>query len=664
MASVTTAPYGSWKSPISSQMVSESSVAFQEIRLDGDRVHTGTFYWSELRYEEGGRYVICSQKAGEDACKEWTPKDFNARTRVHEYGGGAFFVHGGHVYFSNFSDQRMYLQKTPDDAPEPITPNDCGWRYADGQYHATKGLIYCIREDHSLVEKKEAKEPKNTVVCINPNTQEQNVLAEGCDFYSGARVSPDGKKIAWIQWNHPNMPWDNTSLRVADLNEKGDGVVEGSEKEIAGGCSLIQPSWTPYGELLYISDKTNWWNLYHLTTTGNHDNLLPRDAETGSPHWVFGHPNYAVDQGGSGKIVTVTKGELGVVNMLTREYHKIDTCYTSHSKLALSQDGHTLYCDAGSPTQFSCIVKINTENGEVTVIKKSKESSLDTGYFSIPTEISWDTSDGGKSYGYFYPPQNKDFNAPEGTLPPLLVKAHGGPTGQTMNVLNLKNQYFTSRGMAILDVNYRGSTGYGTEYRNMLKGKWGIYDMDDCCSGAESLANPKDGSEPKVNKDMLCIDGGSAGGYTTLACLTFRKVFKAGASHYGIGDLGALARDTHKFESRYLDLLICPYEGDGIKVYEERSPINHVEKLNCAMALFQGDEDKAIPPNQAEEMYEAVKKKGHPTMYILFKGEQHGFRKAENIQKALDGEFYFFAKVFGYTPADTHISFEIENLKE
>lgn len=658
--SVITSPYGSWKSPISSKLVSESSVSFQEVHVDSHPDQKDTVYWTELRYDEGGRYVVCSHKVGQEGFQTWTPKNFNARTKVHEYGGGASCIYNGTLYFSNFADQVMYSQSAPEEKPKMVTKDGTGYRYADGQYSSKTGRIFCVREDHSGVEKGETKEAVNTVVSINVGTGDQNVLASGADFYSCPRVSPDGKRIAWVQWYHPNMPWDTTELWVADLNDVGDAVVSGSAKKVAGGdnTSVIQPSWTCDNELLYIGDQTDWWNLYHVTKSGDHVNLLPRAKECGGPQWIFAKTPYMVDPRGNGDIITVYGSELGVYNLNTKSYRAVDTGYDSHSFVNIGQNG-LVYCVAGSPTKFNCVVQINPENGQVKVLRQSKKTTLDTGYFSIAEEITWKTTEGQVSHGYFYPPKNKDFKAPGGTFPPLLVKNHGGPTSQTSSTLDLKIQYFTSRGMAVLDVNYRGSTGYGKQYRHSLRRKWGVYDLDDSCTGAQHLADTG-----RVDRNQLCIDGGSAGGYTTLAALTFRDVFKAGSSHYGIGDLEALVADTHKFESRYLDTMIGPYVTDEDKaVYKERSPIHYVDRLDCALALFQGDEDKIVPPNQAEMMYEAVKKKGLPTAYVLFKGEQHGFRKAENIQTALDGEFYFFSKVFGYEPADKHIDIPIDNLK-
>ncbi|KAL4238231.1 Esterase lipase thioesterase active site [Mactra antiquata] len=657
--SVKTTPYGSWSSPITSKLVSEKSVTFQEVHVDSHPDYKDTVFWTELRYDEEGRYAVCSHTAGTKGFQLWTPRDYNARTRVHEYGGGASLVYNGTLYFSNFKDQNMYKQSSTSAVPSMVTQPNCGYRYADGYYSPKNGLIYCIREDHSLVEKGEAKEPVNTVVVINPNTGEQKILASGCDFYSCPRVSPDGTKIVWVQWNHPNMPWDTTTLWTADLNESGDRVVSGSEKESAGGVnnSIIQPSWTCDNELLYISDTTDWWNLYHVTESGEHVNLLPRDAECGGPQWFFADTPYMVDPRGNGDIVMVTGSEFGVYNLNTKKYRKIKTGYSSHTYLNVGQNGMA-YCVAGSPTKFSCVIQVNIENGQVQVLRESKCTDIDEGNFSIAKEISWPTSEGDTSRGYFYAPKNVKYNAPAGTLPPLLVKIHGGPTAQASSTLSLNMQYFTSRGMAVLDVNYRGSTGYGKKYRHRLNGKWGVFDLADACAGAQYLAD-----QGEVDKNMLCIDGGSAGGYTTLSCLTFRDTFKAGTSNYGICDLTALLVDTHKFESRYLDTIVGPYKTVADKkVYYDRSPIHFVDKLKCALALFQGAEDKIVPPDQAEKMHKAVKEKGLPTMYVLFKGEQHGFRKSENIETALDGEYYFFSRIFNYKAADNDCHIPIENL--
>lgn len=650
-------PYGSWKSPISSSLVTTSGVGLSEVRVDTSTDRTDEVYWTEIRFEEKGRSVICStnKNTPDESLQEWTPAGFSARTTVHEYGGGDFFVYNGEVYFSNFDDQVLYRQSSPSAKPEPVTDTTKKWRYADGVFCPKTKHIYCVREDHDAVDGEKVKEAINTLVAINPDTKEQTVLVSGADFYSHPRVSPDGRQICWFQWYHPNMPWDSTEVWVADLSERGDSLK--NLKKVSGEQeSSIEPGWTSDNQLLYVSDKTEWWNLYLAASADKPINLHEANSELAGPQWQFGKTAYVADPSGSSRILLAQNYELGVVDVETRQYTRLDTGFLYNRCLALTASGDAYFIGSGEAT-FPCVVRMNINSREKAVLKESTKNPVDSGYISMPSFISWPTTEGEESHGIFYPPQNKDFDAPEGDLPPLLVRAHGGPTGHYFASIDLKLQYFTSRGFAVLLVNYRGSTGHGRTYRHRLREKWGVYDMDDCCSGVEYLVKEK-----KVDGEKVCIDGGSAGGYTTLACLTFRDIFKAGASHYGIGDLEALTQDTHKFESRYLDTLLCPVSKDGGKILHERSPIHHTHKLNCPIAFFQGDEDKIVPPNQAEMMYKAVEEKGLPTLYVLFEGEQHGFRKAENIQAALDGEFYFFGRVLGFEPADKSIKYKIVNL--
>lgn len=655
----TTSPYGSWKSPISSKLVTQSGVGFVDLKVDCNPEYADTVYWTELRYEEQGRYVICSYDTSKKAKQEWTPKDFSARTTVHEYGGGAFFVYNGAVYFSNFKDQMLYIQHSPADTPEPIVAEAKKWRFADGIVSAKTGLIYCVRENHDMA-KEGAKEAKNDIVAINPATKEVFVLAEGKDFYSHPRVSPDGKRICWFEWNHPNMPWDDTEVWVADLDADGSGIEDGTRRKVAGGQqeSAIKPGWTPHNELLYVSDKNNWWNLYYVCGD-NHVNLHDVDSEISGPQWQFGMTAYFPDPAGSTKILTAQECELGMMDTANPgAYVKFDTGFRYNKCIAFSKTGDAFFIGSDY-ARFPCIVRFNPETKEVEVIAESKTIKIDGGYLSKePQFIQWKTANDAISHGIFFPPANKDFQAPDGTKPPLLVQAHGGPTSHYLADINLDLQYFTSRGFAVLLVNYRGSTGHGRVYRHLLQKNWGVCDVEDCCSGVHHLAR-----EGLIDPEMACIDGRSAGGYTTLACLAFKDTFKAGASHYGIGNLEALMSDTHKFESRYLDGLLLPItDPKSTALLKERSPINHTDKLSCPIALFQGDEDKVVPPNQAEMMHKALLEKKLPCMLVMFKGEQHGFRMAENIQKALDGEFYFFGRVLGFKPADDITGFKIDNL--
>ncbi|CAL1527802.1 unnamed protein product [Lymnaea stagnalis] len=654
------ARYGTWKSPISSKMTTESGVDLLVLNVDGDPNFSDTVYWNEIHFDEKGRYVICSSnKPGEKT--QWTPSDLNARSTVHEYGGGDFFVYQGVVYFSNFQDQALYRQTSPAAAPEAVTDVTKKYRYADGQWSPKKSLIYIVREDHDVV-KAGAKEAQNTIVAINPDSKEQFVLVSGADFHSSPKVSPDGKKIVWVQWFHPNMPWDSTEIWVAELSPSGTEIVKGSAQKVVGGkdatgqdLSVMQPSWTANNELLYIGDQTDWWNLYQRAEIGD-INLHETNAEIGGPQRQFGKASYALEPNGGSRIVTSFKGDLGILDTRNKSYRKIETGLSVHDKFGWTADGF-IYCIAYSASKFPQLIRLNISTEQVEVIRLSASPQVDSAYFSIPEKISWPTTNNETSHGLYYPPVNKDYKAPEGELPPLLVRAHGGPTSAYSVSLDLKLQYFTSRGFAVLCVDYRGSTGYGKKYRHRLRGQWGVLDIDDCSTGAKHLV-----ASGKVDPNQICIDGRSAGGYTTLACLTFTDTFNVGVSHFGISDLEVLMADTHKFESRYLETLIAPYDENGRKIYRERSPINHVDKLSTPMGFFQGDEDKVVPPNQAKMLYDVVKNKGLPAMFVLFKGEQHGFRQAENIQASLDGEFYFFGKVLGFEPADKGIEFPVDNL--
>ncbi|NJO43077.1 MAG: S9 family peptidase [Cyanobacteria bacterium CRU_2_1] len=639
------APYGSWKSPITSDLIVAGSIRLGEIRLEGEDI-----YWSEGRPIEAGRIVVMRRTPDGKAIDITPAAPFNARTRVHEYGGGAYQVANGVIYFSNFSDQRLYRQ-SPGELPEPITP-PLDVRYADAVIDQPHHRLICIREDHTAGN----HEPANTIVSLSITTSEdggQN-LVSGSDFYASPRLSPDGSKLAWLSWNHPNMPWDGTELWVAEL--KQDGTL-GEAEQIAGSQteSIFQPEWSPDGVLYFVSDRTNWWNLYRW----HNDQIEPlykKVAEFGLPQWVFGMTTYGFESAESLICTYVEAGiqHLARLNTRTLELTDIETPYSHISGLRVAS-GYAAFI-GGSVTQPSAIVRLDLGPGHIEELRRSSEIQVDADYLSAPEVIEFPTENGLTAYGFYYPPNNRDYTAPAGDRPPLLVKSHGGPTSATSATFNPGIQYWTSRGIAVFDVNYGGSTGYGREYRERLKDKWGIVDVEDCINGATYLAD-----RGWVDGDRLCIDGGSAGGYTTLAALTFRDVFKAGASYYGVSDLEALVRDTHKFESHYLDGLIGKYPEEK-QIYLERSPIHHVDRLSCPVIFFQGDEDKIVLPNQAEMMVDVLKAKGLPVAYVLFQGEQHGFRKAENIKRTLDGEFYFYSKVFGFELADAIEPVAIENL--
>ena len=449
------------------------------------------------------------------------------------------------------------------------------------------------------------------------------------------------------------MPWDGTELWVGDLTAVG---LENVQK-IAGGVSesIVQPEWSPDGRLYFISDRSNWWNLYRLTPGSGIESLCPQTAEFGFPHWIFGQSSYGFDA--DRLICTYSQAGVSYLASLdtrTQQLEPIEIPYTEIGGIHVAA-GRVVF-GAGSATAPGAIVQLDLATGQTEVLRRSSELRVDPGYLSQPQSIAFPTENGLTAYGFFYPPQNKDCTAPESERPPLVVKSHGGPTAATSTAFNLKIQYWTSRGFAVLDVNYGGSTGYGREYRERLRGQWGIVDVDDCANGAKYLAE-----RGEVDGDRLVINGGSAGGYTTLCALTFRDTFKAGASYYGVSDLEALATDTHKFESRYLDSLIGPYP-ERRDLYVARSPIHATDRLSCPVIFFQGDEDKIVPPNQAERMVNALRAKQLPVAYVLYAGEQHGFRKAENIKRTLDGEFYFYAKVFGFAMADVVEPVAIDNL--
>lgn len=635
-------PYGSWRSPIKSDEIASGVITFSQISLDGKDI-----YWEEMRPFEGGRLVIV-QRSPEGLIKDITPSPFNARTRVHEYGGGAFTVLNGVVYFSNFVDQRLYRQE-PGANPIPLTPAG-DMRYADGIIDCNRHQMICVCEDHTM----KGREAVNTIISVGLGGNGIKVLVSGNDFYSSPRLSPDGSRLAWLTWNHPNMPWDGTELWVGDLDDVGNinnaHRVAGDKDE-----SIVQPEWSPDGVLHFISDRTGWWNLYRWRA-GCVEPLFEMDAEFARPQWTFGNSSYAFESA-SRIICTYTKKgiwQLADLDTATGVLGMIEIPYTDISSVRVIQNCAVFI--AGSPVEPYSIVQLDLTSRKIDVLRRSLTLQIDSSYLSMPKAIEYPTDDGMMAYAFFYTPKNRDFIAPANEHPPLIVIVHGGPTSATSTTLNLAVQYWTSRGIAVLDVNYRGSAGYGRMYRQSLKGKWGISDVYDCVNGATYLVEHGD-----VDGNRLAIRGGSAGGFTTLSALTFHNIFKAGASYYGISDLELLTKETHKFESRYTDQLIGPYPARR-DIYWERSPIHFVSRLTSPVIFFQGREDKIVPPNQAEIMFAALKAKGVPTAIIMFEGEQHGFRKQENIKRALEGELYFYSRVFKFEIVDPVEPVLIENL--
>jgi dipeptidyl aminopeptidase/acylaminoacyl peptidase len=553
------------------------------------------------------------------------------------------------VYFSHFADQRLY-RHTPDTTPQPLTPAG-DWRYADGVIDRRRGRLICVREDHIVA----GREAVNTLVSIDlKDGKDTRVLVCGNDFYASPRLSPDGSRLAWLTWNHPNMPWDGSELWVGEL--QADGSL-GRLEQVAGGReeSIFQPEWSPDGTLHFVSDRTGWWNLYRWRNR-QVEPLCEKAAEFGRPQWVFGLSTYAFVSATHLICAYTERGtwQLARLDTETRTLEPIITPYTEIWDVHATS-GRVVF-GAGSPTEAASVVQLDLSTGQLEALRRSTTIAIDAGYLSVPRAVEFPTEHDLAAHALFYPPRNRDYRALPSERPPLLVKSHGGPTSAATTTLNFGIQYWTSRGIAVLDVNYGGSTGYGRAYRRRLNGQWGIVDVADCVNGARYLVE-----RGEVDGKQLAITGGSAGGYTTLCALTFRDLFRAGASYYGISDLEALAKDTHKFESRYEESLVGPYP-ERRDLYRARSPIHFTDRLSCPLILFQGLEDKVVPPNQAESMVSALRAKGLPVAYIPFAGEQHGFRRAENIKRALESELYFYSRVFGFSLADSLEPISIENL--
>jgi len=635
--------YGSWISPITSDLIVSETVRLGQVVLDDEST-----YWTEGRPQEGGRNVIvCCTADGK--INDVTPEPFNVRSRIHEYGGGAFAVVDKTVYFSNYLDNQIYRQGMGT-RPVAITSGS-GRRYADFAIDEKRNRLICVVEDHSDLSQ---NEPVNSLMSLNLVDGMTQIIAGGNDFYASPCISRDGSHLAWLTWNHPNMPWDSTELWVATWNE--DGTIS-NLKQVAGGHneSIFQPKWSPDHKLYYVSDRNGWWNLYYLQN-GQTKPLFEMEAEFGRPQWVFGMSTYGFVSAEKIICAYTQNGiwHLASIQTKTRKLERIETDYTSIESVQVNTNMVAFI--GGSPSQFSSVAKLDLATQYPYVIRKSCNVELQLECLSTPQTIKFPTADGLISYAFFYAPQNDRHIASESELPPLIVVSHGGPTGATSNTLSLNLQYWTSRGFAVLDVNYGGSTGYGRAYRERLNNRWGIVDVEDCINGAKFLVD-----QGQVDSNRIAIKGGSAGGYTTLCALTYHDFFKAGASYYGIGDLEALATDTHKFESRYLDGLVGKYP-EEMETYRHRSPIHAIDLLNCPIIIFQGLDDKVVPPNQAEAMVRALKSKGIPVAYVPFDGEGHGFRKSQNIKRALDAELYFYGCVFGFKPADSLIPVEIVNM--
>ena len=651
------APYGSWSSPIDAATVARSGRRLGSPALAAD----GAIWWAEGRPTEGGRVVLMRRAPGGEP-EAVTPAGTNVRTRVHEYGGGAWcLVEPDLVLFVDFEDQRLYRQRLGEApvAVSPAPPAEGALMYADMRPLPDGGAVVCVRESNREGE----GEAVNEIVSLPlDGSGEPRVLASGRDFYSSPRISPDGAWLAWTCWDHPNMPWDGTELWIAPLSDSGE------ERLVAGGAeeSVFQPEWSPDGQLHFASDRDGWWNLYRAREPaaelsgeeGTLAQLTEEQADFAHPQWLFGGATYAFLESGTIACVRCERGEERLFLLRPDGWEPTDLGlpFTSFGFPALSARDEAVAFAAASPESETAIVVYDAGRAETEIVRTSSEAPVDPAYVSHPRPVEFASGDGETAYGFYYPPENPEFEAPEGERPPLIVESHGGPTSHATPALDREFLYWTSRGFGVVDVNYRGSSGYGREYRNKLRGTWGVVDTKDCVNAARHLAE-----RGEADGARLAIRGGSAGGYATLCALTFHDAFATGASYYGVADAEALARDTHKFESRYLDRLIGPYP-ERADLYRERSPIHHVERLRAPVILFQGLEDEVVPPNQAETMVAALKRNGIPHAYLAFEGEQHGFRRAETNIRCLEAELYFYGRIMGFEPAGEPEPVEIAGL--
>ncbi len=644
-----------------------AAAGLSQVMLEGD-----TLTWSEQRPEEGGRTQLVRRKDGGDA-RDLLPAGFNARTAVHEYGGGAWWGRGDTVWFAHWDDQRLYRSVAggPPEAvtPEPDAPR--GDRWADGDLDPTGRGLAVVREHHPPGGG--PADVRNEVVVLDPTgARAPRALVSGPDFVSDPRFSPDGSQLCWLQWNHPDMPWDGTELCVAHLNPGEVGPSLAHPRVVAGrphlapgghgdGESVSQPRWAADGSLWFISDRTGWSNLYR-EAGGEVVPKVQTEAEIGMPQWIFNQSRYAFASGDRVVVAYVRDG-LDHLAVLTPDGVTADLDLPYTAIRSVQAEGDRVVLLGASATAEPAVVSLRlgegaSLTGEPEIVRPPRDLGIEPAWFSVPEAIDFPTTGGRTAHALFYPPTNPGATPPADEAPPLLVVIHGGPTAAAQPLLQVGIQYWTSRGFAVVDVNYGGSTGYGRAYREQLRGQWGVVDLDDCEAAAGWL-----GSQGRVDAERLCIRGGSAGGYTTLAVLAFRDTFAAGASHYGVADLEALATETHKFESRYLDGLIGPYP-ERRDLYIARSPIHHTVGFDRPLIVLQGLEDEVVPPNQAEMIVDALRSRHVPVAYVTFPGEQHGFRQAANIRKALDSELSFYAQVFGFpTPPDEHIEpVEVENL--
>jgi dipeptidyl aminopeptidase/acylaminoacyl peptidase len=620
--------------------------------LSEPRVGAGDVCWLEGRPSEGGRAALVRYSDEGGKC-EVLPSRFYVRSRVHEYGGGAWARHGDVFFFSDFPSQRMF-RAGPGSEPRPVTPEPDGpasLRYADADVSPDGDWIVCVREQHTP-----GPGVSNDIAMFPSDGSAEPVrLIGGHDFFSFPRFSPDGRALLWTTWDHPRMPWDGSDLWVAEF--RSDRSL-GEPRHLAGGPGecVFQPAWGEAGEVVFVSDRTGWGNLYAAdSATTRIRPLLEMEAEFGLPQWTFGLSRYALLAGGRMAASYTRNGHDRVIllDMRTGKHETWELGYTSIG--ALVGDGDERIAVVGGSSRSAPELAAGRAGEPLTVLRQALEFRVDEAYLSPPRHIEYPTPSG-RAYAFFYPPAHPDCIPPEGEQPPLIVTSHGGPTTSATSALNLSIRYWTSRGFGVVDVNYSGSTGYGRSYMERLRGRWGELDASDCGAAAEYLA-----SLGEADRGRMAIRGRSASGLTTLCALVFHDTFRVGASYYGVADPETLARDTHKFESRYLDSLIGPYPREALR-YRQRSPLAHASDLRTPVIFFQGLEDVVVPPSQAEAMIRVLDEKKLPYAYLTFEGEQHGFRKAASLRRSLEAELWFYSRILGFEPADQIEPIEIRNL--
>ena len=618
-----------WESPISEEAVVSESLHISDIHIDGNDV-----YWIEKRESENGHNTIIKKNKDGDLT-DAIPDTFNAKTNVHEYGGGAFSVSNGIVVFSNHPDNRLYKVSEANPLPTPITEDDPRLRYANIEFDNFRNRVITVQEDHT-----NPQAIINSLVSIDLESPNNMItIKSGADFYSSPSLSPRGTQLAWVEWNHPNMPWDSTTLHIGDISDNGDLL---TNKQISGfqNESVSNPIWSPEGILHYISDCSGWWNIFCLKDN-REINLTPIKAEFTQPQWQLGINFY--DFISKDEIICSYNQngiwQLGLLSTSDKQIKQILPQFTEIGRAGIKASKEKFVSILGSYDSGYKLYEYNIKDSQIRQLSSKEDPDIDKAYYSVPQNIEYQTQGSQQSHGIYYKPTNP-LHKSSNTLPPLIVITHGGPTAATTGTLNLEVQYWTSRGFAVLDVNYRGSTGYGTHYRKQLNGKWGVYDVEDCIKGAIHLVN-----KGEVNPNQLIVKGSSAGGYTALAALTFYNIFTAGVSYYGISDLTALAEETHKFESRYLDSMIGKYP-EHKQEYEDRSPLFHIDKITSPILLFQGLKDKIVPPNQSQNMANLLIQKGIYNNLITFDNESHGFKEPENIKKCLVEELKFYQYIF------------------